>query len=77
MSSQLETEVRRIWRRLPYRRFGRCADCRRTHDEEGRPLYLAGRTRGALRCLGCFDVWLAGLAPEAVRRVRAAAGLSA
>jgi predicted Fe-S protein YdhL (DUF1289 family) len=49
-------DVRSEWRTTASRmRFGRCHGCGRTHDDDGRPLYLApGERRQAYLCLACF-----------------------
>ena len=51
----LELKVRLAFRALPYQRFGRCSRCRRLERDDGRPLWVGGRVRGALVCLDCFD----------------------
>lgn len=38
------------------RRFGRCASCGQTRDDDGSPLYVARQNRGRkFECLACFE----------------------
>lgn len=37
---------------------GRCASCGRTHDDEGRPLFVARQPRR--RIFECFECWKTG-----------------
>ncbi len=46
--NDLEREVRRRWRALPWARYGRCCKC-------GEISYCRGKTSKRVFCLDCFD----------------------
>lgn len=56
MSTFLEQQARVLWQQAPFVRHGRCATCGCTHDEEGRPLMLAGVNGDSMVCVECWDI---------------------
>jgi hypothetical protein len=52
--AKLNPIARAVWRSAPYQRHGRCATCGCTHDEDGRPLQLAGVNSDSMVCVECF-----------------------
>lgn len=46
--NQLEQNVIKRWRSMPWRMYAKCSTC-------GRMTHVAGRSRGRMRCLDCFD----------------------
>jgi hypothetical protein len=56
VASKLERKVRDHWvGESHYARFGVCSRCGRTEDDDGKPLYLRGKTYHVVTCLRCFD----------------------
>jgi hypothetical protein len=57
-SRSLEAITRDQWLSNPAQLyFGRCDDCKRTHDDDGRRLLVARQARSRRRqCVGCFSL---------------------
>ena len=55
--SPLERDALDRWRAgATHVHFGLCADCQRTHDDDGKPLLVARQARSRrFLCLSCWD----------------------
>lgn len=62
--------TRARWMDAPHNRYGRCASCGRTRDEDDRPLLLAGLNGDSMVCVDCFDQEHGGKHPNYRRRSR-------
>ena len=54
MSTILEQRLLVVWHDAPYCHFGRCATGGCTHDDQDKPLLVAGVNLSSLVCEHCF-----------------------